>query len=121
MNDTFSNIERILFELLALPSEDEMCDYIIEKKISRAEILEIVKRLSLSDEALEKLSIKPAKKLISPTVKNPHSGIFDHYIQSLEDNPNFKDGAVESIKESVYQTHHRMSIREPKDRKIAMV
>ena len=44
MNDTFSNIERILFELLALPSEDEICDYIIEKKISQAERLEIAKR-----------------------------------------------------------------------------
>ena len=117
MSDTFSNTERILLELLAFPSDEDMCDYIIEKKLSQAEILEIAERLSLSDEALQKLSINSLEKQKPPTVKNPHSGIFDHYIQSLDDNPNFKDGAVESIKESVYQTHNRMSIREPKDRK----
>ena len=34
MSDTFPNIERV-FELLALPGENEICDYIIEKKISK--------------------------------------------------------------------------------------
>ena len=90
MNDTFSNIERILLELLALPGEDEMCDYIIEEKISQTEILEIAKRLSLSDEALDKLSIKSSKKqkprhvLLCPKAKNKLNHVRKHQIHQQE-------------------------------------
>ena len=117
MSDTFSSVENILFELLEIKDESEICESILERKLSENIRRIIAERLALSEESLVKLSLQSPKQNKKPTAINPHIGIYDHYIQSLKDNKNFTKDAVTSIKNSISQTHLRMIIREPKDRK----